>query len=138
MARILAIDDEPGLRMVYDLLLTKLGHSVRCARNVAEAKELILTEMPEVVILDYLIPDANGDSLLDWLAEHLLSVPVVVISGQVGTPHLQAFPDSRIAGYLGKPFRIYELAALIDEALKKPRQSRTYDRHSQRRQDPED
>lgn len=120
MARVLAVDDEPGLRMVYRLMLTKMGHSVRCARNVEEAKSQIQSEMPEVLILDYLMPDGNGNVLLDWLSAQRLSLPVVMISGQVGTHHLGLAPDNRIIAYMGKPFRHNVLASVIDQALNAP------------------
>jgi CheY-like chemotaxis protein len=90
MADVLVIDDAPDSRDVLARFLTHAGHSVRSAPNGREALRAILDQAPDVVVLDLLMPEMDGPSLLEILRSYLRlrGLPVLVWT---------AYPDSPVA-----------------------------------------
>lgn len=66
-ARILIVDDDAAYARALQRSLERNGHEVATARSAAEAREAFEGAAPEVVILDYQLPDANGLNLLTEL-----------------------------------------------------------------------
>jgi|Deesub1362A_J573_1020465.scaffolds.fasta_scaffold05338_5 CheY-like chemotaxis protein len=60
MARILLVDDEPGVRFVARRMLEMVGHSVAEAESGAECLEKLKSEIPDVILLDVMMPEPNG------------------------------------------------------------------------------
>ena len=67
MARILVADDDTASLDVMALALSADGHDVHCAANGQEAYELALTEKPDLVFLDIMMPVYNGDETCELL-----------------------------------------------------------------------
>ena len=59
-SKILIVDDDPNILLSLDYLMRKNGFLVFVARNGAEALELIKSEIPELVLLDIMMPDVDG------------------------------------------------------------------------------
>lgn len=62
MGRVLVVDDEQGLRDVLEVLIASKGHSVLTAKNVADARKLLLTEELDLVITDLRL-EPGGDGI---------------------------------------------------------------------------
>ena len=60
MHKILIVDDEPNILLSLDFLMKKNGHSVFLARNGEEALASIEQNMPDLIILDIMMPDIDG------------------------------------------------------------------------------
>lgn len=100
-------DDEPIARCLQ-LLLQESGYRVDVARSLGEARTL--ATLPELVLLDYLLPDGNGISYLPELAREHPGVPVILLTAleRVGN---SSFPNH--VTYLAKPFRNRDLIELV-------------------------
>ncbi len=78
--RILIAEDESMLADMLQHELSSLGPQVEVARNGEEALEQIRTNPPDLLLLDLLMPKKNGYDVLQYLREHGLTFPVVVLS----------------------------------------------------------
>ena len=58
--KILVVDDDPYILMSLEFLMKKNGYDVMVARNGTEALEILNTAIPDVVLLDIMMPDVNG------------------------------------------------------------------------------
>ncbi|MCC7125591.1 MAG: response regulator [Acidobacteria bacterium] len=79
---VLVIDDDPGNRELLSRVLTRAGFGVRSAPSAAEGLRSIDALRPAAIILDLVLPDGHGWSLLEQLNAdaELASIPVVVVS----------------------------------------------------------
>jgi DNA-binding NtrC family response regulator len=107
---VLVVDDERSLRLLCRVNLELDGHRVREAATVAEARQEIERETPDVILLDIHVGADDGLELLDEITALELPTRVVLLSGtsEVG-PELRARVDS----VLGKPFELARLTAAV-------------------------
>jgi DNA-binding NtrC family response regulator len=107
---VLVVDDEASLRLLCRINLELDGHTVLEAGTLDEARTLIETRSPDVILLDIHVGAEDGLVLLDEIHALDLSARVVLLSGtsDVG-PELRA----RVDGVLGKPFELGRLASAV-------------------------
>ena len=107
---VLVVDDERSLRLLCRVNLELDGHVVHEAETLAEARELIEQEPPDVILLDLHVGSEDGLDLLDEVEALDLPIRVVLLSGTSDvSPELR----SRVSGVLGKPFELGRLAAAV-------------------------
>ena len=80
MASLLVVDDDPHVCDLLRRLLARFGHSVRCAASGAEGLAAVRDEAPDLVILDWMMPEIDGAEVLRRLrADPAMSnLPVMV------------------------------------------------------------
>ena len=80
--RILIVEDEPHIQELISVNLTRAGHAVRCAPDAEQAREMLVRWMPDLMLLDILLPDTEGYLLLERLKgdERWRDVPVLMLS----------------------------------------------------------
>jgi cyclic di-GMP phosphodiesterase len=76
------VDDDESIRVLLAKILTDAGHRVVCVDNGDEALRLLERAMPDLMILDLLMPGTTGWDVLEFMRDHpLLSVvPIVVLT----------------------------------------------------------
>lgn len=115
--RILIVDDEPQIQRFLRPALTAVDYDVIEAATAAEAKRLIATRAPDVVVLDLGLPDGDGkDVIRDVRAWS--SVPIIVLSARDRESEKIDALDLGADDYVEKPFGIGELLARIRIALR--------------------
>jgi two-component system, OmpR family, KDP operon response regulator KdpE len=115
--RILVIDDEPPIRKLLRMGLSTQGYQILEAPNGKSALAL-LSQGPDLVILDLGLPDIQGHELLRMIRARNESVPIVVLSSrgdEIGK--VQAL-DFGADDYVTKPFGMDELLARMRAALR--------------------
>jgi class 3 adenylate cyclase len=122
-ATILIADDDSVSRKLLRRLLEQEGHTVRAAAHGREALELFGEEASDVVLLDIVMPELDGISVLEQLkatpgAEH---VPVIMISAVDETESVVRCIEIGADDYLSKPFNPVILRARINAGLAKKR-----------------
>ncbi|MDE3112316.1 MAG: response regulator transcription factor [Chloroflexota bacterium] len=90
--RILAIEDDPDLSYLYQSFLAAEGYEVLLARDAHEAVDMLRRE-PDVVLLDLMLPDVDGYTLLRHMRANAAtrSIPVIVVSAAIppGRHHIR-------------------------------------------------
>ncbi|MGD0335307.1 MAG: response regulator transcription factor [Xanthobacteraceae bacterium] len=115
--RVLVVDDEAPIRRLLRIGLTAHGYQILEAPNGDTALNL-LSQAPDLIILDLCLPDAQGHELLRTIRARNESVPVIVLSSrgdEVGK--VQAL-DFGADDYVTKPFSTNELLARMRAALR--------------------
>jgi len=118
MAKILVADDEPELVESLKTILENFDHEVITAADGAAALELLKQEVPDLLLLDVMMPEMDGYTLQKELSrdETLSKIPVVIITALRSSPPLfKQF--GQVSQILNKPFEIKELMAAVDKAL---------------------
>ena len=117
-ARVLVVDDDPQtLRYVRDTL-TAAGYAAVVTGDHAHLSRTIRTERPHLVLLDLVLPGADGIALMGGVPE-LADLPVVFISGYGRDETIAQALKAGAADYLVKPFSPTELTARVDAALRR-------------------
>ena len=118
---ILVVDDSPTILKLVELTLAKAGFHVSTA-DCGEHGILAATEQPpDLLLLDYLLPDLNGDDVCRAISGNvaLASVPVVVMSAK-GEEAGTCFSNlASVVDILPKPFSPDALLAVVNHALEK-------------------
>ncbi len=116
--RVLAVDDDPqALRYVRDTLVNA-GYAPLVTGDPQEALRLMEEERPQLVLLDLMLPDADGVELMQAILE-IDDVPVVFISAYGREDLVARAFDQGAVDYVVKPFSPTELAARIRAALRR-------------------
>lgn len=117
MAKILVVEDIPDTRQMMVDLLDNLGHAVLEARDGVEGVRLALTDRPDLILLDLMMPTASGDSALSFIrgTPDLSDIPIIVVSAH---PDVEQIATQLGANsWLAKPIRYDELRRRINEVL---------------------
>jgi len=120
--RVLVVDDEPPIRKLLRMGLSAEGYQVIDAQNGKAALELI-SQKPDLIILDLGLPDIQGLELLRTMRERNEGVPIVVLSSRSDEPAKVQALDSGADDYVTKPFGMNELLARIRAAVRHQLQS---------------
>jgi two-component system KDP operon response regulator KdpE len=115
--RVLIVDDEPQIRRFLRTSLSAHGYRVIEASGGQEAMTLLVTERPELVLLDLGLPDMDGLEVIRRLREWS-TVPIIVVSVRGREAEKIAALDGGADDYVTKPFGIGELLARMRTALR--------------------
>jgi two-component system response regulator VicR/two-component system response regulator RegX3 len=117
MTHILLIDDEEALRASLTYSLVKEGYQVTTAADGRTALKLFHKQVPDVIILDLMLPEIDGMELC-WRIRAFSQVPILMLTAKDQaidkTWGLEAGADD----YITKPFNTNELLARIETVLK--------------------
>jgi len=114
MARVLLVDDEPDFVAAASEMLQVRGHRVDTAERLEQARRILGTDAPDVLLLDLMLPDGNGLELLEELRESAVK-RVVFITGHPGIKSLIKNLSGPSVSYLTKPIDSRELIDLLSE-----------------------
>jgi CheY-like chemotaxis protein len=120
MAKILVIDDEPGIRELLDTLLRRKGYDVVLADSGLKGLALLRQEHPDVVVLDLKMPEMPGLAVLRQIRSLDPKKPVIILTG-AGTA--EAERQVRALGlteYVEKEFSLHLLGDALKRLLKTP------------------
>ncbi|HAM53433.1 MAG TPA: sigma-54-dependent Fis family transcriptional regulator [Nitrospiraceae bacterium] len=116
-SNILLVDDDPATLFGLSRYLTKAGYNVREASCLAEAREGIVTERFDAIILDMMLPDGNGISWIEDLREHYPEIAIIVITGAGDIPLAVGAMRRGADNFLTKPLSMSELDVFLRKSL---------------------
>jgi two-component system response regulator PilR (NtrC family) len=120
-ARLLVVDDEPGIRQMLEILFRREGHDVISVPGVKAALEAIV-QSPQpfpVVLTDLAMPDGTGLDVLAAAKTRASTTEVVLITAHSSVDNAITAMRSGAYDFVTKPFDPLELAALVTKALEK-------------------
>ena len=115
--RVLLIDDDPDVRNTLSELLLDLGYSVTTAESARVGLGLLEQTDPEIVILDFAMPEMNGAEAARLIVTQRRDLPILFVSGYPDTAALSSAVGE--APILHKPFTRAELAAAVARAKRR-------------------
>ena len=118
--KILLVEDEKNIRNLVSTMLETEGYQTLLANSCSSAKTIFTSYLPELVILDLGLPDADGMTFLRFVRQDFL-VPIIVLSARTDESDKIAALDSGANDYITKPFHSGELLARVRAALRNNR-----------------
>jgi two-component system phosphate regulon response regulator PhoB len=121
MPRILVIEDEPGLQQVLDYNLRREGHEVLLAPSGAEGLRIARDARPDLVLLDWMLPDRPGTEVCRQLksAPATGRIPVIFVTARSDEVDRIVGFEVGAADYIVKPFSIRELVLRVHAVLRR-------------------
>lgn len=119
MARILIVDDSPSQLLGIQRIVEKLGHQILTATDGAAGVETARAELPDLVLMDVVMPNLNGFQATRTLArdEATRHIPVILVTTKdQDTDRVWGMRQGAKA-YLSKPFSEAELSEVIGNTL---------------------
>jgi DNA-binding NtrC family response regulator len=117
LARVLVIDDDADTRDVLGVFLVHLGYTPALAAGGREGLELAVAELPDVVVLDVMMPDVNGLDVLARLRTLQPALPVIMTTASSDPEVARTALRLGAFRYLRKPVDLDGLDRVIEEAL---------------------
>ncbi|AKU92104.1 response regulator [Vulgatibacter incomptus] len=121
MSRILIVEDEADLQQVLEYHLRRQGFETRLAARGAEALRLARNEPPDLVLLDWMLPDLSGADVCRELkrGKDTARVAVVMLSARNEEHDRITGLEVGADDYVGKPFSLRELTLRIQAILRR-------------------
>jgi two-component system phosphate regulon response regulator PhoB len=120
-ASILVVEDEPAIQELISVTCSRHGHEVRRASSVKEAQAAVSAALPDVILLDWMLPDASGTSFARKLRAEARTreIPIIMLTARAGDEDKVEGLGSGADDYVTKPFSPRELEARIQALLRR-------------------
>jgi two-component system KDP operon response regulator KdpE len=119
---ILLIDDDPQLIRLVRANLESVGYRILSAMDAHSALELVNMEMPDLILLDIMLPEIDGYELCERIRE-FTSTPIIMLTAKVEDIDKVKGLKLGADDYITKPFNVQELLARIEAVLRRTRDS---------------
>ncbi len=117
--RILAVDDDRDILKVVKANLELHDYEVMTAENWTDARELLTKSVPDLIILDVMLPDADGMEICRSLRKEMPEIPVIMLTAKDKVSDKVFGLESGADDYVVKPFETLELVARIKACLRR-------------------
>jgi two-component system sensor histidine kinase ChiS len=117
--KVVIVEDEPNAADMFAEMMRISGYRVIISHSSTPAMSIIRAEMPDVVILDIMMPDISGIEVLRFLRREpsLMRLPVVIVSAKALPSDIQAGLEAGASAYLTKPVRLDKLRETVDRVI---------------------
>lgn len=123
--KILIVEDDTDINNLLKKILTSEGYGTMQAFSGMEAELLLERELPDLILLDLMLPGMTGETLLSKLrGEGNLDIPVLILSAKSSIGDKVALLRMGADDYITKPFEPEEIIARIQAALRRAGMSR--------------
>jgi two-component system, OmpR family, response regulator MtrA len=120
VARILVVDDDPGIRQLLTDVLEIEGHDVVVAADGLAAVQTLAAERPDFVVLDVMMPELDGYGVLRHIRKDAGEpVPVLMLTAAADAGSAARAWGDGVDYFLAKPFVADEVTNLINGVLRK-------------------
>ncbi|HXD06625.1 MAG TPA: phosphate regulon transcriptional regulator PhoB [Burkholderiaceae bacterium] len=121
MSRILVVEDESAIAELLSINLRHAGYEVSIASTALQAQAEIDRVLPELVILDWMLPGQSGLSLAKrWRSEsRTRDLPIIMLTARADEFDKVAGLDAGADDYIAKPFSTHELMARVRSVLRR-------------------
>ncbi|MBN2028434.1 MAG: response regulator [Actinobacteria bacterium] len=119
MASALVVDDDRLLLRLIELNLGKAGMKVLLADSGREALRLAMAEMPDIILLDLMMPMMDGYEVMRRLKaeQETRNIPVVMLTAKSSINDRRKCEEMGAVGYITKPFNLEELRGTVNRIV---------------------
>lgn len=119
--KILIVDDEASIREMIKVALELVGFKCIEAASAIEAMPLIVDERPDLILLDWMMPEVSGIELLRRLRREQVTqeIPVILLTAKAEEQNTVQALDAGADDYVTKPFSARELTSRIKSVLRR-------------------
>jgi len=121
MKKVLIVDDSAFMRMLLKEKLSNIRQvSILEAANGKQAIEIIKKQKPDLVLLDIILPDINGEIVLSNIRKAGIKSKVIFVTAVGQKPVIERCRKFDISGYILKPFDDTKITELIKNTFNMP------------------
>lgn len=117
MLQILVVEDEHSISNLIKVNLTRAGYACDCVYDGLAAVDMLDKKPYDLVLLDIMLPGANGYEVMDYIAP--LEIPVIFLTAKAAVADRVKGLRMGADDYLTKPFEIIELLARVESVLRR-------------------
>jgi len=119
MKKILLVDDEPNIIMSLEYTFKKNNFEVFIARDGQEALDILQAEIPDVIILDIMMPNVDGYATIEFIKkdERLARCKILFLSAKNKESDIEKGMSLGADAYVTKPFSVKKLVEQVNELL---------------------
>lgn len=119
--RVLVVEDEQAIREMIGFALRREGYEFMEAASVSEAETMIADKLPDVMLVDWMLPGVSGVDFVRHIKkdERVQSVPVIMLTARTEEDDKIVGLDAGADDYVSKPFSPRELMARIRAVLRR-------------------
>ncbi|QHE75938.1 phosphate regulon transcriptional regulator PhoB [Hydrogenophaga sp. PBL-H3] len=120
-AQILVVEDEPHIQELISINLTRAGHVVRCSPDAEQAREMMQRSLPDLLLLDWMLPGMSGVELTRMLRSEARTrdIPIILLSARIEERDKISGLEVGADDYITKPFSPRELIARVSVILRR-------------------
>ena len=115
--RIMIVDDDESVRSLLRMTLAEDEYEIDEATDGEEALRLLERAVPDLVLLDWKMPERHGSLVLDELKRRHPQLPVIVLTAEIAEHHRSLAEALNVDVFLTKPFSPLELLETIERLL---------------------
>ena len=116
---ILIVEDDQGIQDMLSYALEPEGYQLYSALTVKEAWEIIEKKAPDLILLDWMLPDSSGIDLLHRVRKYHSKLPVIMLTAKAEEEDRVLGLDMGADDYIVKPFSVKELKSRIQAVLRR-------------------
>jgi DNA-binding response OmpR family regulator len=116
---VLVVEDDPSIMLGLQINLEKEGYSVLTAEDGERAVAMAKNDVPDLVILDVMLPKMNGFVVLQAIRREGLTMPIIILSARTGEMDKVTGLELGAEDYVAKPFSLAELLARVRAGLRR-------------------
>ncbi|OOF42020.1 phosphate regulon transcriptional regulatory protein PhoB [Rodentibacter rarus] len=120
-ANILIVEDENSITTLIRFTLEQAGFEVRSAENVVQARTLINRQLPQLILLDWMLPGVSGVEFIKELRAHsrTQNLPIILLTARSDELDKEKGLNTGADDYVTKPFSPRELVARVNAFLRR-------------------
>lgn len=117
--KILIADDEHKIVMTLEYTFKKNGYDIFIARDGSEVLELLKEEIPDMILLDIMMPNIDGYTTLSEIKknEKFKNIKIIFLSAKSGEQDIKKGMELGADAYITKPYSIKKLIEKVEELL---------------------
>ena len=118
-AKVLIVDDDPGIRMLLSKFLQREGYETVMAENGLEGVEFAKKHQPDLIIMDVVMPQMDGltAARLIKFYKPLSEVPILFLTAKDAEKEIELAQEVRAEVYITKPFDVRQVIQVVKEIL---------------------
>ncbi|MHB0756688.1 response regulator transcription factor [Polaribacter sp. M15] len=119
MKKILIVDDEPNIVMTLEYAFKKKNFEVYIARDGSEALEILKTKIPNIILLDVMMPEVDGYQTLQVIKKNkvLKDTKIIFLSAKSKDSDIEKGLELGADKYFTKPFSIRKIVNEVEELI---------------------
>ena len=114
---VLIVDDEPDIRELLDITLSRMGLDTHSAATWGEAQAMVAEMQPDLCLTDMRLPDGNGISLVEYIQQEFSHIPVAMITAHGSVETAISALKAGAFDFISKPIELDNLRRLVSSAL---------------------